>query len=351
MSAQVKTLENKQEFYLVDFMRFFFSLCVIAIHLSPFEEVNPALDFWVVDVLARLAVPYFFVVSGYFAAEKLDDVKVFFGYYKRLLCFYLVYNLIYLPQTVYMTRMADTSWPAIKFQIKAFLVKGLSDHLWFFHGLLVAMLLLFLLKKIMPDIVLFVLGGCVYLTGMVLYTFYDILCQIPLIATFYAQYYRYFFTFRNGLFLGLPLVMIGYALRKYRAHFVLTKWYFLGFAVAFGLMHIEGYFIQVPGSMSAFDLYWVAPLVSFFLFLAIASVALPERFGALARIFRSFSALFYGLHYLVYFVGFLFCNFVLGYVWSRLEMYCIVCGITFILSYVILKLARFKCFAFLRWLY
>ena len=55
----------------LDGFRMFAALLVVCIHTSPLASLNADADFWLTRVLARVGVPFFFLVSGYFLAK--DD--------------------------------------------------------------------------------------------------------------------------------------------------------------------------------------------------------------------------------------------------------------------------------------
>ena len=54
----------------LDHFRLLAALLVICNHTSPLDSLSPEADFWLTRVLARVAVPFFFMVSGYFLARK-----------------------------------------------------------------------------------------------------------------------------------------------------------------------------------------------------------------------------------------------------------------------------------------
>ena len=72
------------------------ALVVVAIHTTE----------WKLGGLVRAAVPYFFIVSGYFLFRKLnghqkDDLKTIRRWIFRILKMYLIWTAIYLPFTIY----------------------------------------------------------------------------------------------------------------------------------------------------------------------------------------------------------------------------------------------------------
>ena len=51
---------------VLDVCRLAAALLVITIHTAPLSDVNTEADFFLTRVLARVAVPYFFMLTGYF---------------------------------------------------------------------------------------------------------------------------------------------------------------------------------------------------------------------------------------------------------------------------------------------
>lgn len=50
---------------MFDWFRLIAAILVIAIHISPLETINQNADFFLTRVLARTAVPFFFMVTGF----------------------------------------------------------------------------------------------------------------------------------------------------------------------------------------------------------------------------------------------------------------------------------------------
>lgn len=65
----------KEQVNIIDFIRLFMALCVVAIHLDIMSQFPPLVDWYVTHLVFRLAVPFFFVVSGYFLGKKLFEVS------------------------------------------------------------------------------------------------------------------------------------------------------------------------------------------------------------------------------------------------------------------------------------
>ena len=55
----------------LDIFRMAAALLVIAIHTSPLSSFSPEADFFLTRILARVAVPFFFMVTGQFALPDM----------------------------------------------------------------------------------------------------------------------------------------------------------------------------------------------------------------------------------------------------------------------------------------
>ena len=66
-------LSEKKEYRALDFLKFVAAFLVVAIHIPPFEEIAPVFSHEFQQVICRMAVPFFFVCTGYFIGEKITD--------------------------------------------------------------------------------------------------------------------------------------------------------------------------------------------------------------------------------------------------------------------------------------
>lgn len=81
----------------LDYFKILLSILVITIHIYPLFDKLSFSSWAISGGIARIAVPCFFVFSGYFIASKIDDPKATFKYLKHLLIIYVVWALIYFP--------------------------------------------------------------------------------------------------------------------------------------------------------------------------------------------------------------------------------------------------------------
>ncbi|NRY33512.1 surface polysaccharide O-acyltransferase-like enzyme [Clostridium beijerinckii] len=70
-------METKNDIHygMVDVLRLVFAIAVVSIHTMAFKSVND--DLWIATSMgiARLAVPFFFMVSGYFLYNRIASEK------------------------------------------------------------------------------------------------------------------------------------------------------------------------------------------------------------------------------------------------------------------------------------
>lgn len=90
---------EKKKYNCIDLFKFLFALLVIAIHIDPFNK--KILNFWTQDFVGRVAVPYFFIVSGFLLYSKKNETnfysKIIPKYLKKLCLIYILWTIIYMP--------------------------------------------------------------------------------------------------------------------------------------------------------------------------------------------------------------------------------------------------------------
>ena len=63
-------MERTKKGPVLDRARLAAALLVVAIHTGPLASYSAEGDFWLCRVLARLAVPFFFMLTGHFLARR-----------------------------------------------------------------------------------------------------------------------------------------------------------------------------------------------------------------------------------------------------------------------------------------
>lgn len=109
----------------IEYFRVAAAFLVVAIHCSPLLTYSETADFIFTRVLARAAVPFFFMVTGYFVIGKPEKTRKFL---KKTGIIYLASILLYLPLNLYAGNFKGLTPGAALTQL---LFEGTFYHLWY----------------------------------------------------------------------------------------------------------------------------------------------------------------------------------------------------------------------------
>lgn len=209
---------------------------VVAIHTSPLESINGIADFILTREIARIAVPLFFMITGYFSLQKETIGKTI----KKLVLMYLVVTICYLPIEIY------SIWPIkgdfltiITSVVKAVFFDGTYYHLWYFPAIIEGLLIVWLLLKLGRKNA-FIISLVLYIVGMLGDSYYGLVRNIPIINKIYDGIFCISDQTRNGIFFAPLFILLGYILasqqitrkRKACAYFIIC----MCFMIAEGLI-------------------------------------------------------------------------------------------------------------------
>lgn len=210
----------------VDLFKFLFSFAVVAIHAHLLDG-QEGCCVAALQIVENLAVPFFFIVSGFFLGRKIsvgNEFEVYKHYICRFLKMYIIWCFIYLPINIYYELIVYKF--SIGFTIfdliRGWLLVGENPYswpLWYLLASAVAVLLIYIFRKfkcsfsfiLLCSLVLFVLGYC--------YTIYhDVLYDLnPFLHNIMMLYDKTFRTTRNGFFEGLAYIMLGLSLARWNS--------------------------------------------------------------------------------------------------------------------------------------
>lgn len=196
----------------IDIFRYICAVLVVAIHTSPFAEINMAAGFIAKDVITRIAVPFFFVVSGYFYFKKLrSGGKPFKQYIEHIVKLYAAWSFFYFL-------IAFAQWGYT--DMKAFLVHclvsfffyGSAYHFWYFPALICAVCVIDWLWNLNMRTIILPLTFVLYGIGVLGCSYYNVCKTIPVIGQLYEH--PQFMDIRRILFMGVPFFAGGYLVLK-----------------------------------------------------------------------------------------------------------------------------------------
>lgn len=285
-------MDTKKTYGGIDIFKMIAAFLVVAIHTSPLQSFSAEADFFLTRELARLAVPFFFMVTGYFVlSDRLwgedKDVGPVYRYLKKVAALYGVAILLYLPIGIYAGHYKDlTVFGALRMLV----FDGTFYHLWYFPALLSGILLVMLMGRFCSLRTSMVISGCLYLLGLFGDSYWGLISAVPGVSTVYEFGFWLFTYTRNGIFLA-PLFLVMGAWLKQGAEDARPVPNAIGFAVSFALMTAEGFILRHFDLQRHDSMYFLLPVCMFFLF----RLLLTWNRKSLEA-FRTFSTWIYILH-------------------------------------------------------
>ena len=165
-------MENKS----INLMRWLMAIAVIIIHSELFKPLNFQLYTLINNGLCRLAVPFFFITSGYFFYRKLANNRKTSNYFRRLIRTLLIFSaleiILYGPFYYNGSNLLFLIWRTVSV--------GLGGIYWYLISLIITLLLLKPLWKrkiIMPGLII---GLLFYLCATTNDAYYGLFVNHPI---------------------------------------------------------------------------------------------------------------------------------------------------------------------------
>lgn len=243
---------TRREWAALDRFRLIAAVLVVCNHTSPLASYTEVGNFWLTCVLARVAVPFFFMVSGYFLARSgWNNTRRLL---KKALLVYAAAVALYLPLNIYNGGYSLAEWP------RKLLVDGTLYHLWYFPAVLLGVVLVQgLIKLGMPAA--FTIAALLYLTGLGGDSYFGLAKQIPAAAWFYSSFFQAASYTRNGLFFAPLFLLLGAAGFRWSG-----KVSAVGFAVSLSAMTAEAFWLREMDWQRHTSMYLLLPACMVFLF-------------------------------------------------------------------------------------
>jgi len=214
--------EEKKRYNMVNVMRIVCAILVIAINTKAFAQFGNTVESIGCDIIARIAVPFFFVTSGYFLYCKYKVKGYFNRYIKKLVILYIVVTLISCINPMFIYEIIDkynatggNSGAAILLLLKFIFVNGTTGSFWFFPALIYSSIVVyFFIKKdwIKPLISISVL---LYLIALMGDSYQGLVINTPL--RYLVDLYNSIFDLStNGIAQGVIFITLGALINKFR---------------------------------------------------------------------------------------------------------------------------------------
>lgn len=247
----------------IDYFRFVASLLIIAIHTSPLASFSETGNFILTRIIARIAVPFFFMTSGFFLISRYAcDNSRLWAFVKRTALIYGIAILIYIPINIYNGYFKmDNLLPNL---IKDIVFDGTLYHLWYLPASMIgAGLAWYLVRKFDYQIAL-VVTSVLYFVGLFGDSYYGLLGKFGLSGSFYRLIFQISDYTRNGVFFAPVFFVLGGIIADNRRRIAFRK-SILGFGICFILMFVEALMLHVYNLQRHDSMYlFLLPCMYFF---------------------------------------------------------------------------------------
>lgn len=293
---------QRNEYKSLDLFKLIFAVLVVIIHTKPLLDISDKANWFFSNSFLNLAVPFFFITSGFLLFEKLKSISdnaekntAVKKYVAHLLKLYLIWSIIWLPikllgwHTSGGIDKADLlDW------VQAFFLTGKTgDAIWYLLAVAVcAIVAAWITRNGEKNFkLLLTVSGILYVLGVLLSSWYKVVE-----GNFIVEwYYKIFLTTENGLLNGFLFFAVGACISKYgfkipyKTALICAA---IGFCVLVGeVILVYNMQYNKDGVCKLFTL----PIVSMLLFLGI--VQLPVNIPTeRCRVFRDWSTLIYVSH-------------------------------------------------------
>ena len=271
----------------LDWFRLVAALLVAANHTSPLLALSPFADRLLTQVAARVAVPFFLMVSGWALLPRFrrEGWAALVPFLKKGLILYGLATLLYLPLQVYKGYR-----PGMTGLLRDVLFDGTFYHLWYFPALLMGGALVCALARRLGTRGVLAVCGVLYLIGLGGDSYYGLVSLLPPLKSFYTGLFALMGQTRNGLFLAPLFLALGGAAAEQEDGFS-PRWNAAGLGLSLALLAAEGVMVQTLDIAWYSTMYLALPPALYFLFRCLAALDLPQRPGL-----RDLSLAFYIIH-------------------------------------------------------
>lgn len=257
-------MKQNQVYIGIDRFRLLAAFLIIAIHTGPLTSYNATADFLLTHIIARIAVPFFFVTSGFFLISRHTyDMEQLKGFLKKTGLLYLCSILLYLPINIYNDYFAmEYLLPNI---IKDIIFDGTMYHLWYLPASMLGAIIAFTLVKKFGLRIAFAVASILYLIGLFGDSYYGLGANNEVIQRLYQALFQISDYTRNGIFFAPVFFVLGGVLRAHGTHCSTAKHVF-GLLISLGLLLFEGLLLHKMGVQRHDSMYIMLLPCMYFLF-------------------------------------------------------------------------------------
>ena len=294
---QFVPIKESKNYNGIDLVKFLCAIMVFIIHIPPFQgEVSGLakyVNFGLQHFVCRMAVPFYFVSSGFFLFKKTPHYKLDKGIVTSY-CFKIL-------------RLLGT-WHVLLFI-------GGTGHLWYLGATVIAVILLSLCFHFHIRLGhIYVIACALYVVGLLGDSYYGIIAPLEnfrIINLVFKGYTLAFSTTRNGVFMGFIFVLMGATFSNCRIR-LKKRTTLIGLVVSVLFLFAEVFLLKFNDIPVEYNMYLFLLPATFFLFSFAVSIELKDR--PIYKQLRNIGMIVYFSHLLV--------NKVTAFTLSVVEKYC-----------------------------
>lgn len=192
----------------IDVFRLVAAVLIITIHTSPLAGLSETADFILARIVARVAVPFFFVTSGFFLISRYHyQTAKLCVFVKKTLMIYAAAIALYIPVNLYNGYFQmEYLLPNL---IKDIVFDGTLYHLWYLPASVIGGVIAWGLVKRLDYRKAFVVAAALYLAGLFGDSYYGVIANVPVCSGFYALIFQVSDYTRNGIFFAPVFFIMG----------------------------------------------------------------------------------------------------------------------------------------------
>ncbi len=188
------------------------AILVVMIHTMAFSSLSK--DLWVATSLGicRVAVPFFFIISGYFFynlkdnSERIKKIKKYTIFYGKAVLFEAVISIAYLIYLI-------SNFPILS-TIKGILFVGVTGSLWYISSMIIGFLFIIPFLKKDHYKLLVIISIIFFAFGLAGDSYYGIFSN-TIIGTATDIYRNIFIMMQVGVTASVPFLTLGILLNKF----------------------------------------------------------------------------------------------------------------------------------------
>ena len=342
MITQRKNLDS------ADILKYMLSILIVATHTSLFDGY--------ITPLVRLAVPAFFMISGYFFFTKIKNCnsKAEENAYLRKsvrqnMKLYSFWFVVLLPLTLYIRGYHTMGLVdgAVHF-VRDFLFGSTFQSSWYITALITGFAIVLFLSRRLPHWALVVIGTVCYIPSLLSSNYEFLIASSETMTAISNSLAQVFLLPCRNFSVSILYIAIGKYLAE-KNYDGKTKRYTITFLLAFAALVLEFIMLKHSGvKIAATDCYIAVPFAAYYLCKVFLTLDVTCK-GAMTM--RKISTVSYCAHMAVFMVvGKIFKMLSLPG-WQNVLLFATTLVVTQVLALVIIKLSNHKYFRFLKYSY